>query len=172
MPTKPTLTVERLREVLDYDPDTGVFRWKIRVAIKIRIGDVAGTPLCSGYWAIKIDGKSYRAHRLGWAHFYGTWPEHGVDHINRCKLDNRITNLRPATQAQNAQNIQGPKSNNKSGLLGVYPKKNRWAACIGLNGESKHLGSFSTPEEAGAAYETAKRNLHLFYAEGATSFAS
>src|SRR5579862_7745832 len=97
------ITPERLKEVLDYDPATGEFRWKTRLGGKAVAGRVAGY-LDRGYISIRIDRRIYMAHRLAWLWVYGVWPEGWLDHINRKKNDNRIDNLRLAEPWQNQAN--------------------------------------------------------------------
>src|SRR5687768_4110898 len=125
------LTAERLRELLDYDPDTGVFRWKTRPvrAEYLRTdrawnsrfaGRPAGT-LVKGYVCILIYRRSYRAHRLAWLYVHGEWPRNELDHEHGNRADNRIEKLRSATRGQNMQNRK-PNSNNTSGYPGVIRK--------------------------------------------------
>lgn len=154
------LTQERLKELLDYDPETGVF---IRLASRGNAskGAIAGSPDSKGYLRIFIEGKRYKAHRLAWLYVYGVWPAHQIDHINRTKSDNRIANLRETTNMQNCWN-QGVRKNNKTRLLGVHlhKKTGKYRALIGVDNNTKHLGLYVTPEEAHAAYLAAKNEMH------------
>jgi hypothetical protein len=161
---KQELTAERLREVLSYDPDTGVFTRKVRTAQSVRVGDVAGTRHICGYWQINVFGALYLAHRLAWLYTNGEWPAAEIDHINGNRLDNRICNLRAATRHENGSNLRKPKSTNTSGYLGVTWSKQRrkWAAQITVNRKGRVIGFFEDPAEAGAAYLQAKRELHGF----------
>ena len=159
-----TISVARLREVLNYDPETGIFTWKVRLCLSTHVGDVAGCKNAQGYYRIGIDGTSLRAHRAAIAYVEGKPPVAQVDHINGNRLDNRYCNLRHATQPENCQN-RGVSGNNTSGYTGVYFEKDngRWRARISLNGARLlHLGTFDTPEEASAAYLAAKAQLHTF----------
>ena len=116
-----------------------------------------------GYVAIKINTKAYKAHRLAWLYVYGINPENQVDHVNGFKSDNRILNLRAATNSQNCENQKKAKSNNIVGLLGVskaYGKRNGFISRIQVNGKQKNIGYFPTAEEAHEAYILAKRELH------------
>ena len=108
---------EELKQILDYDPDTGLFRWKIKPRSQTDLGDIAGT-LCQGYIRITINKKNYYAHRLAWLYMTGQWPVNTVDHINRIRNDNRISNLREATD-QEQQFHLGEYKNNTSGFKGV-----------------------------------------------------
>jgi hypothetical protein len=154
------LTAERLRAVLDYDPETGVFTWKQRRK-NCRVGAIAGSATVRGYIEIKIDGKHHLAHRLAWLHVHGTWPTNVIDHIDGNGSNNAISNLRDVTQSQNAENRKRAHANNKCGLLGVGRSRSKWRARILLYGEELHLGTFDTPEEAHAVYLAAKRELHV-----------
>ena len=153
----------RLRELLDYNPETGVFIWKVKPNKKDPIGMVAGCPT-RGYVRIKVLGSSNGAHRLAWLYVHGNWPKDLIDHINGNGLDNRICNLREATNKQNSHNVKGPQINGTSGYLGVWFDKdsNKWAARIQVDGKKKRLGKYKTPELAYEAYIAAKRELHPF----------
>lgn len=156
------LTADRLREILAYDPETGVFTWKVRTANCVRVGDVAGSFDDKGYIKIKIDGRMHKAHRLAWLYVHGVWPKSGIDHVNSVRDDNRSANLREATQAENMQNERVSRSNNKTGFLGVAPSYGKFQAQIWVGGKKMHIGTFDTPEEAHAAYLAAKREFHPF----------
>jgi hypothetical protein len=161
------LTQERLKELLHYDPDTGIFINLTQRRGRAKKGAVAGTKNPKGYIIIMIDGKFYYAHRLAWFYFYGEFPEGFLDHKNQNPSNNRICNLRLATTQENAQNISNPRINNKSGFRGVswYKSTNKWLAHITINRKVKHLGYFDTPEEAHEAYLNAKREIHIFWEE-------
>ena len=156
------LTVERLREVLDYCPDTGVFTWKIRTNSRVKVGDVAGCLDKDGYLRIQIDSRLHFTHRLAWFYVTGEWPPDQIDHINGIRDDNRIANLRAATRSENGQNRRKPQANNTTGYLGVTRHRGKFLAKIRLDGKRKHLGLFNTPEEAHAAYLKVKREIHPF----------
>ncbi len=149
------ITTERLREVLAYDPDTGVFTWRVARG-RQSAGAVAGSLNGSGYLLIRIDRRSYPAHRLAFVYMTGAWPENEIDHMNLDRADNRFENLREATHSQNMANGRR-RSNNTSGLKGAHWRKRnrRWQAQIRVAGRKKHLGYFDTPEEANAAYREA-----------------
>jgi hypothetical protein len=156
----PGLTQDRLKDLLHYDPATGHFTWKVsRSGVKHCNGS-AGTQNASGYVVIGIDGFIYPAHRLAWLYVYGEWPKHQIDHINRCKYDNRIANLRDATPSENLHNT-GINSSNTSGLKGVsfHKKSRKWQAFIRNNGRNQYLGVFDTPENASKAYLAAKDKI-------------
>ncbi len=154
------LTAAQVREVLDYDPETGNLIWRVRTGYRIKAGDIAGCKNNRGYVLIHTAGKNRPAHRLVWLHVYGEWPDGVIDHINGNKGDNRIAHLRVVAYAANAQNQREPSKSNKCGWLGVYKRNKRWAAVVRLSGVSHYLGRFDTPEAAHAAYIEAKRRLH------------
>ena len=159
------LTAERLRELLSYDADTGIFRRKTS-----RGGQKAGTGVSylnkvNGYVYAGLDGKRRLAHRLAWLYVYGEWPLHDIDHVNGLRSDNRLCNLREATRSENLQNIRlTSRKNSSCGLLGATWDKNKgkWTAQISNQGKRKFLGRFETPEDAHRAYLKAKVRLHPF----------
>jgi hypothetical protein len=159
--SKPILTQERLKDVLNYDPETGVFVWIKQASSNALIGSVAGTPHSEGYCHIQIDGAKILAHRLAWLYMTGAFPPNDIDHIDRNPANNRFANLRAVTKSENQHNRKKNRTNT-SGFKGVYYQKSRgkWKANIGLNGVIKHLGTFFTPEEASAAYLAAQRIYH------------
>lgn len=158
---KSTLTAERLRELLHYDSETGVFTNRVSRSPKAQAGMVAGSQDQNGYLLIRIDWKLHRAHRLAWLYVYGEWPKGLLDHRNRIKSDNRITNLRPADKVLNGQNRAAAQSNNETGFLGVCRHfDGHFRAVIQHDGRQRHIGLYDTPEEAHAAYLEAKRRLH------------
>jgi len=150
----PRLTRERLRELLHYDDETGVFRWWKRVGDEIRLGEVAG------YVEIHIHGRYYGAHQLAWMHVKGRWCRPMVDHRDGNSTNNRWSNLRRATPSQNTANSRRSRLNT-SGYKGVswYRRSGRWLAVIGKHGRLIYLGLFDTPEAAHAAYVEAARKL-------------
>lgn len=154
------LTQSRLKEVMSFDPETGLFTWLVSRG-NGNAGSIAGCN-SNGYIAIKIDGKSHKAHRLAWLYVYGSFPKHELDHINHVKTDNRICNLRDVTHAQNKQNMRVARTDNKSGLIGAMFFQGRWQAKIMFDNKRRYLGTFATPEEAHSVYVEAKRNLHEF----------
>lgn len=152
-----SIAVAFFTEALVYDPDNGVFTWKIQSG-KARIGDIAGSPTKAGYIAIGIGRKKYLAHRIAWLLTSGNWPTDHIDHINGNRTDNRIANLRPATQAQN--NLNRPKqTRSKSGSKGVWFVSNRWRAGIRMNGKVEYLGRFGNKADAVAAYNARASEL-------------
>lgn len=156
------LALPDLLDRLDYDPPSGVFRWKSSKGFRVK-GAVAGTICRRGYVSIGIGGKIYKAHRLAWFFVHGVWPSGQIDHIDRDKSNNRIANLRDVEQSVNQENRGSPRTDNKLGALGV----STWAdgrpgfrAQIKVRGKVRYIGTFDTSEEAHAAYIEAKKNMH------------
>lgn len=146
---RPELNAERLRELLHYDPATGLFRRKIRTSNRIKAGDVAGTGKGKRYVLICVDGVQYRAHRLAWLYVHGKWPRNDLDHEDRDKKNNRIDNLRPATRKENMENALAPR-NSKTGVRGVYwdSERKMWAATIHHHKKTISGGRFASIAEA------------------------
>lgn len=154
------LTQERLKELLSYDAETGEFTWKTKRG-RTTNGVSAGTIHSSGYMIIQLDKTKYGAHRLAWLYCYGETPSNMVDHINRVKLDNRIANLRLASESENQMNSKLSR-NNTSGYKGVsYNKKSKlWRVNIANKGRYIYIGQFKTPEEANIKAKQAREKLH------------
>lgn len=157
---KAAVTEKRLRELLHYDPETGIFTRIVGKGGKPS-GSVSGKKTLGGYWQIKVDHISYRAHRLAWLYVYGKWPANMIDHIDGNPLNNSISNLRDVTRSVNVQNVKRARANNKLGLLGVSRNRNKFQAAIKTeDGKRHYLGTYQTPELAHEAYLSAKRKLH------------
>jgi len=145
--TKEILTQEWIKELVHYNPNTGVFTWIKKPSSRsnrIKVGEAAGfTSKVNGYTEIGIRNKTYKIHRLAFLYMTGLMPEHQVDHINHVKDDNRWCNLRLVTNAENQKNTTRNK-NNTSGVLGVNWRKDRskWRAQIMVDGINKELGSY------------------------------
>lgn len=154
---------DRLRELLRYDPVTGVFTWRVdRMRgrgvgnVVAQAGSVAGSP-CNGYRYIQIDGRKYRAGRLAFLYMTGAWPKNMVDHRDLDPSNDRWENLRDATRSQNGANTKGLAT---VGLKGVTKRGSAYRAQICRDGEVIHLGTFGDPVTAHAVYMTAARDLH------------
>lgn len=154
-------SLERLCEVLDYDPATGFFRWAISVSRKCRKGAVAGTTNGDGYRQIKVDGRVYRAARLAFKIINGRDPVAEIDHINCNHADDSADNLREATRRENSYNMP-IKSHNKAGLKGIFWNKrtSNWKSVIVVNGRCHVLGHFSEKQAAHDAYCAAAKQFH------------
>ncbi len=150
MKIKPLPPLEELKEVLDYNPDTGIIIWKKKVRGNIEIGQEAGSVNSMGYRVIKFKRKTYLAHRIAYYMYHGIDPlEKMLDHENLNKQDNWIKNLRLATHQENGRN-RNLNKNNTSGATGVYWNKGaqKWEAHIKINGKKKFLGYFLNKEDA------------------------
>jgi hypothetical protein len=154
------LTQEQLKEILHYDPESGIFRWRKSVARCIKPWDVAGTDV-HGYVVIEIKAKPHAAHRLAWLYMTGSLPQVQVDHEDRVRSNNSWSNLREATHKQNMENKPIYK-NNSSGYRGVcWCKRNeKWAAKLSHNKKNIHVGYFDDAKEAAQA--VAERRSKLF----------
>lgn len=154
------LTQARLKELLHYDPLTGKFT-NIARRQGTKLGaEVGSLNKVSGYLIICIDYKHFYAQRVAWLYMTGEWPEDEVDHENGVRSDNRWKNLRPATRAEQMQNLS--KRSNACGFIGVFVDKQKFAARIATGGKRYNLGNFPTAAEAHAAYLAAKARLHPF----------
>lgn len=157
------LTQKRLKELFSYDPETGLFT-RLVARGGYKAGEIlAGCP-SPFHPAIRIDRVLYFAHRLAWLYMTGAFPVHEIDHKDTDPTDNRFSNLREATGAQNRQNLRRPRKDNTFGFLGVtFIKKNGlWRAQISVGGDHKYLGEFTTREQAYDAYLAAKVRLHPY----------
>ena len=154
-----TLTVERLKEVLHYDYETGQFTRLISAGGALA-GSRPGAIDSRGYLQIKIDRRLYLAHRLAWFYITGHWHSLCIDHVDGDKLNNRLENLRPITKSWNSQNRHVASRDSRTGVLGVSHRRGGYVAQIQAGPSMKYLGTFATPELAHAAYLVAKRALH------------
>lgn len=155
------LTQERLKELLSYNPDNGLFV-RIKSVKSKNIGDIAGGRNNHNYIIIGIDGRQYKGHRLAWLYVYGVFPENEIDHINGIKDDNRIENLRDVTGSDNKCNLRIAQNNNSTRLLGVTKanKYGSYQARIQTKGKRITIGMFPTKELAHNAYLEEKRKYH------------
>lgn len=177
---------ELLRKLLRYEPDTGKLFWKVRTPDLFMDKPNSAEWLCSawnkkyanketflkktrtGYRASAISKRQFLAHRVAWAIFYNEWPSQNIDHINNNPEDNRIENLRQATQQENCWNKR-VRSDSGCGYKGVgWNKKTKtWFARIQVGAHRKYLGSFESAEEAHKAYcQAAKEIYGQFYHAG------
>ena len=158
------ITQEELKAQVEYNADTGVFTWKVRNSNRIKIGDEAGNHHNSGYIEMQLLGKRYLAHRLAWIYVHGYTPEL-IDHIDGNRLNNKISNLREATYAENAYNSK-LRSDNKSGVRCVSWDKKRqsWEVRVKINGKLKHFGNYKDLDEAAKVADKIRKEHHnIFY---------
>ncbi len=155
------VSLVRLKEVLDYEPESGWFTWLIAPTSGTRKpGERAGGvnhPM--GYRVVTVDGRTYKEHRLAWFYVNGFWPEEDIDHSNNVHGDNRITNLRLASDSQNIANSK-VKRDSRTGVKGTYPTGARFGARIRYEGKTLNLGIYETLEEAHEAYLRAARDRY------------
>ena len=158
-------TREEIERLFSYDPETGVFTWKVNTGVKKMVGKQAGLIIPGyhgGYRRLRINGKTYSAARVAWFLLRGRWPPENIDHINGDRGDNRIANLREATQAQNCLNRLGSSEN---GYKGVSPEvKNGkvygYRARIAIKGKTVRLGIYRSAVEAAWHYDQAAKRYH------------
>lgn len=153
------LTAERLKELLSYNPETGEFRWNGGNGWRA-VERIAGSLSDRGYVCIKVDGRTYKAHRLAWLYVHDEWPGGVIDHINQRTGDNRICNLRDTTRTVNGFNRQ-VLSSNSSGYTGVSFEKGKWCARITdpRVKRRRFLGSFETASAAASAYNSVQSEI-------------
>lgn len=146
---------KELKEILDYDPKSGVFRWKKRISVKSEIGKIAGYNPEFGYCQIRIFTKLYSSHSLAWLYVTGEWQKGEIDHKNRNPSDNSFSNLRDVSRSENNSN-HNRRVDNSTGFRGVsYSQRDKtFHAYINKNGARTNIGYFKTAEEAALAYDS------------------
>lgn len=155
------ITQAELKQLMTYDPGTGLFTNLVTRHGRAKAGDAVGSPHITGYVSTMIAGRNYLVHRLAWLYVMGSFPPHDIDHADGDRANNRWANLRAATRAENCQNAVR-RSDNNSGITGVRAVGARWRAMISVRGRHIHLGYFDTLAEAEAARLTAKAQHHEF----------
>lgn len=151
------LTQIRLKELLTYDPNTGVFTWNIQRSSGVKARDVAGTRNKNGYIVISVDGVDYLAHRLVWLYMFGVWPNETIDHKFGERSDNRLSELRPLPIQLNGANRTRANKSNSSGLLGAHKKRDgSYASSIRVNNKLISLGSYDSAKSATLAHAEAQ----------------
>ena len=150
------ITQERLKQVLHYEPSTGVFT-RLTSAGPTKAGDIAGSPHSMGYLHVYVDGRQYLCHRLAHLYMTGSHPQENMDHINHVRNDNRWVNLRIANPHVNSRNRR-LQARNKSGVPGVTwkPRDKRWYAVVNDNGKYVYLGAFKDFFSAACARKSAE----------------
>lgn len=163
-----------LRNLLRYEPETGLLFWKVRTpelcdqskknwehSLKVFNSRFSGKKAFEaitklGYKRSNIGKSSIMAHRIIWAICYGEYPSFGIDHIDGCRTNNRIKNLRDVNQSENTKNIK-LKNSNRSGFNGVsFTKRNKkWSSSINFKGKQIWLGYFNKKEDAISARKEA-----------------
>lgn len=150
---------EELKELIEYNPETGIFTWK-KSGYKKIAGQLAGS-YNRNYLVLKLNYKRYQAHRLAWLYVYGEMPDGLIDHINGDPSDNRISNLRLANHEQNGYNSKLHKTNT-SGIKGVSwcGSRNKWLVQLSVNGKTKNIGRFDDLEFAELVAHEARDKFH------------
>lgn len=145
---KEKLTQEKLKELLYYDFETGIFTWKVDRGGSAKKGSVAGC-LKNNYWHIAVNDKRYLAHRLAFLYMEGYMPENGIDHIDRNPKNNAWNNLREVSHSCNMRNCSLFK-NNKSGITGVVWEKStkKWRSNISIPKKNINLGRYDNLADA------------------------
>ena len=153
---------DRLKEILGYDPETGVFTWRVATGRRNTPGKTAGCRTANGYTRIRADSCEYLAHRLAWLYAHGVAPDRPIDHIDGNKKNNAISNLRLTSCSLNGQNQRAAMSHNRSGFLGVSLERQtgKFKASINISGKNVTLGRYQTASEAHRVYLQAKRVHH------------
>ncbi len=144
-----------ISRLISYDPETGYLHWKVRRGPRVA-GSEAGCSDKEGYRVITVNGRRHYAHRIAWLLQYGEWPSNEVDHISGDRSDNRLSNLRAATRAQNRRNSASFGASGVKGVFWVADQK-KWRASIHIDRKCRNLGVFPRIEEAVAAYNSAAR---------------
>ena len=159
---KGILTQEKLKEILNYNPETGIFIWKGKSFRNKKVGREAGCKMSAGYIAIRINGRGYKAHILAWLYVEGYIPKGiEIDHIDRNTINNKFKNLRLSSRQCNMRNAGIPK-NNKTGIKGVHWHKTnqKWGSSITVNKKQSYLGNYSDFDEAVCARLAAEQCLN------------
>ncbi len=151
------LTAEYVRKVLDYNPETGVFLWRVTTSNKSLKGNRAGSEGSTGYRRMMLNGRSYKEHLIAWLYVTGEWPKDKIDHRDRVRDNNKWENLR---QANNSQNRVNSLVRPSITLQGVHPQKDHFKAQIKEGGKTVYLGLFPTAEEAHEVFKVRHAKLH------------
>ena len=152
------LTAQRAHDLFDYNPTTGVLVRKFWRGGRGGAGTTVGVKTALGYLQIRVDGRHYLVHRVAWLMTHGNWPAEQIDHIDRVRDNNKLSNLREATNAENLRN-KGQYRTNKSGATGVHFNRQRkkWEAAFVIDGARKYVGLYRSVEEASEARAEAQR---------------
>lgn len=157
------ITQQDVKDLFDYNHETGEFFWTDKTKRTDRHGKKAGGKGVKGYIYIRVKGKKMFAHKIAWLYVNGELPTSQMDHINGIKDDNRIENLRLATNSQNRQNLTAPFSKNKTGYRGVSFRRGLYCVCLKVNKRVMLYKEFKTAKEASDAYMAAKVKYHPFH---------
>lgn len=168
MPDKETLSLpsqERLCELLSYDKESGILRWRMKRGSKLAGAEAGCRDETTGYLRLRIDRVAYWAHRVIWKMMTGFDPVALVDHKDRDNANNSWGNLREANKADNQRNCKN-HSTNTSGAKGIRLENGKWRAKISLNNKTIHIGSFDSLADAVRARSEVAMRLHGEFARG------
>jgi hypothetical protein len=156
------MTVEELRALLHYEPETGTFTWRVKPSRRVAAGAIAGAlRKKDGYMTVTISKVPHYAHRLAWFYMTGAWPLVEIDHRNTVRSDNRFANLREASDFPNQQNVRKATRRSRLGVLGVSRSGRGYRAIVRTKGKNHYSTTFLTTDEAYDEYVNMKRTLHL-----------
>ncbi len=157
------ITQSELKDLIEYDPNTGIFIWN-KSRAGVRKGDIAGTKRPDGYYYIGLNRVRYYAHRLAWLYVHGAFPTGDIDHINGNPSDNRLSNLREVTRQQNLFNMR--KKKNVSNVKGVTlcKKTNKWTIVFRVNGVATYFGHYDNIEDAEKVVRAKREEFHGVFA--------
>ena len=159
------LTQELVRDLFNYNPETGALTNKFDRGTRAKVGEIAGFEnKLTGYLVLGINGNKYLVHRVCFLHYYGHLPQM-IDHKDNNAMNNEISNLRKCTKKQNAFNSKAPTTNT-SGIKGVslHKETGKWKARIMIDSKAIHVGSFNDIEDAKKAVESARIKHHKGFA--------
>ena len=161
------ITQKQLKTILSYDESTGQFARLKSTTNSHKIHSKVGWLESNGYIRASVNKAKYGCHRLAWLYVYGFMPNQ-IDHINGVRSDNRISNLRDVTSAENNKNMK-LRSDNVSGAYGVnfIKSRNRWQTRITTKGQTKHIGYFPCKQDAILARKKAEEELGFSMRHGA-----
>ena len=150
-----------VKKLFHYDAESGMLLWRKGNNRNVKPWQEAKASNGHGYYSVKIDGKSYRVHRLIWLYVYGSFPKEDIDHKNRVRNDNRLCNLRSVNRTDNCQNISLP-SHNKSGHIGVswFTAQKKWTVYVKVNKKNKWLGYYKNLDDAIAARKAGEAKFY------------
>lgn len=157
--------MEELNNLFEVDFEKGILTWKIARSNVVKVGESPKHINISGYYSVRVGGRSYLVHRIIWFMKFGECPKY-IDHSNGNRLDNRLENLRPATSSQNNAN-RVKSNNNTSKFKGVYwnKKRKKWHSQIQTNGKKYNLGLYEIEVDAARAYNESAIMIHGVYAK-------
>lgn len=161
------MTADEVRALLSYEAATGLLRWRVAPGGRARLGAIAGTRDRDGYVVVRYRGRGYKAHRLAWLHWHGVAPRGLIDHINHCRDDNRIANLRDVNAQVNADHLRPDARPTRSGVRGVswFSQYRKWKATFTYRKRHYFVGHFDTVAAAEIALANARAKVKHYTIE-------